>query len=60
MAEYNLRVIAEYDLTIEAEDEDEALELAARFVELGQEVPIEVNAEVLSSDEDEDETDEDY
>ncbi len=53
MTNYNMRVIAEYDLTIEAEDGDEALELATRFVKLGQELPTEINAEILDSDEDE-------
>lgn len=56
---YQIRVVAEYDLTIEAEDEDEAIDLAERYVDQGQEVPDEVNSEVLGVEEDDDE-DADY
>lgn len=56
---YDIRVTATYDLTIEAEDEDEAIELAERYVEQGQEVPDEVESEVLGAEEDEDEDDDD-
>lgn len=57
---YDIRVIATYDLTIEAEDEDEAIEFAERYVRAGQELPDDVESEVLGSDEDEDdEEDED-
>ena len=58
---YDIRVTATYDLTIEAEDEDEAIELAERYVRAGQELPADVESEVLGSDEDdEDEDDGDY
>lgn len=61
MASYDIRVVAEYNLSIEADDEAEAIELAERYVELGQEVPDEVSSEVTGSEEedDEDEDDED-
>lgn len=54
---YSIRVVAEYDLTIEAEDEDEAIELAERYVEQGQEVPDEVHSEVLDVEEDDEDED---
>lgn len=61
---YDIRVIATYDLTIEAEDEDEAIELAERYVRAGQEFPDDVESEVLGAEEDEeddeDEDDGDY
>ena len=57
MASFNMRVVAEYDLTIDADDEDEALELAERYVQLGQETDIDVNAEIRSSDDDDEDDD---